>query len=109
MTSEAVPTATPAPVAAVPAATIITPPDSEKSPEDGEDCGCGDETKVAPTTNALPTASELKKIDDLPLLDAEGNEHSFRSVYASPDADKHLVIFVRHFFCGVRYFVLCCI
>ena len=53
-------------------------------------------------TNHPPSRSDLEKVADLPVLDPEGNPHTFKSLYASNPAIKQtLVIFIRHFFCGV--------
>ncbi|KAL8744194.1 MAG: hypothetical protein Q9190_003541 [Brigantiaea leucoxantha] len=52
-------------------------------------------------TNHPPSRSDLEKVADLPVLDPEGNPHTFKSLYASNPAIKQtLVIFIRHFFCG---------
>ena len=52
------------------------------------------------TNHDLPTAAALAEIDDLVVLDAEGKPHTFRSLYTA--APRVLIIFIRHFFCGVR-------
>ncbi len=52
------------------------------------------------TNHDLPTAAALREIDDLVVLDAEGKAHTFKSLYTS--APRVLIIFIRHFFCGVR-------
>ncbi len=52
------------------------------------------------TNHDLPTADSLREIDDLVVLDAEGKPHTFKSLYTS--APRVLIIFIRHFFCGVR-------
>jgi hypothetical protein len=50
----------------------------------------------------VPTASELNKVADFNVLDKDGNPHPFRSLYASKDENQRvLIIFIRHFFCGV--------
>ena len=59
-----------------------------------------DFTGEVDTNHDLPTAVALREIDDLVVLDAEGKAHTFRSLYTS--APRVLIIFIRHFFCGVR-------
>lgn len=55
------------------------------------------------TNNALPTPKTLRKIDSYQLLDAEGKTHTFKSLYSGPGITKRvLVVFIRHFFCGVN-------
>lgn len=76
-----------------------TPPQSIKidksQPEDFEG-------EVA-TTNELPPPELIKKIEDYIVLDRHGKSHPFSSLYTGSNvARRVLVIFVRHFFCGVR-------
>ena len=55
------------------------------------------------TNNVLPSQETLKKIEDYQILDVEGRTVPFKSIYTGPNvARRVLVIFVRHFFCGVR-------
>lgn len=52
--------------------------------------------------NDLPTEKDMKKVEDLLILDAEGKSRPFRELYdASGVAPRQLIIFIRHFFCGV--------
>lgn len=46
-----------------------------------------------------PLQSDLQKIADLPVLDATGKSHTFKSLYDGKR--KVLIVFIRHFFCGV--------
>lgn len=49
-----------------------------------------------------PSAETLRKIQDYTVLDRHGKSHPFKSLYSGPGvAQRVLVIFVRHFFCGV--------
>lgn len=51
-----------------------------------------------------PSAEKLRKIEDYIVLDKEGNKHTFKSLYAGPESTACvLVIFIRHFFCGVGF------
>ena len=52
---------------------------------------------------ALPSKSTLEKIADLSVFDVDGKSLAFKSLYW-PDgnaSEKVLIIFIRHFFCGV--------
>lgn len=54
--------------------------------------------------NDLPSEKDLKKVEDLLILDAQGKSRPFRELYdASGVAPRQLIIFIRHFFCGVSY------
>ena len=54
------------------------------------------------TTNELPSPETLSKIDQYIVLDRDGKTHTFQSLYSGPNvARRVLVVFVRHFFCGV--------
>lgn len=56
------------------------------------------------TTNELPQDATIKKIEDYVVLDKHGKTHTFKSLYNGKNvARRVLVIFVRHFFCGVSY------
>jgi hypothetical protein len=55
------------------------------------------------TNNILPTQSTLSKIEDYPVLDRDGKSIPFKSLYTGPNVPRRvLLIFVRHFYCGVR-------
>lgn len=54
--------------------------------------------------NNPPTKSDLEKVALLPVLDVNKKSHTFKSLWAD-DANgprRVLVVFIRHFFCGVR-------
>jgi hypothetical protein len=54
------------------------------------------------TNNTLPSAEMISKVENLPVLDKDGRSIPFKSLYTGPNvARRVLVIFVRHFFCGV--------
>lgn len=60
--------------------------------------------EASPDWNRLPSSDSAQKAEKLQVLDSDGNARSFKSVYTYPDAsDRVLVIFVRHFFCGVSF------
>lgn len=55
------------------------------------------------TNNAIPTQEDLKKIESLTVLDRDGKVVPFKSIYTGTNvARRVLIIFIRHFFCGVR-------
>ena len=52
--------------------------------------------------NDLPTATDLAKVADLVVLGADGTSRPFKSLYTGHGVPKRvLIIFIRHFFCGV--------
>ena len=55
------------------------------------------------TNNELPTQAMLKSVEDMPLLDKDGKTVPFKNLYSGANVTRRmLVIFIRHFFCGVR-------
>ena len=62
----------------------------------------GDFTGDIEASNKLPSEGDLDRAADMPVLDGSGKIHLFRSLHSSPDSPRRvLVIFIRHFFCGV--------
>ena len=56
------------------------------------------------TTNELPSDATIKKIEDYVVLDKHGKTHTFKSLKNGKNvARRVLVVFVRHFFCGVSH------
>ncbi len=54
------------------------------------------------TNNELPSPETLRKIESYTVLDADGKSHTFKSLYAGHNvARRVMILFVRHFFCGV--------
>ena len=53
-------------------------------------------------TNDIPSVSTLETCDEVPVYDADGQSRPFKDLCDSKGSRK-MVIFVRHFFCGVRY------
>lgn len=52
---------------------------------------------------ALPDAKTLQEARDLPLLDGDGNKTTFGAITTPKEGTpRQLVVFIRHFFCGVR-------
>lgn len=61
-------------------------------------CG-GEDLKV---NNKIPSKSDLDKCAELPILDVDKKSLPFKSLYTSENGGRRvLVIFIRHFFCGV--------
>ncbi|KAK6360693.1 hypothetical protein TWF730_006824 [Orbilia blumenaviensis] len=57
---------------------------------------------LPPSPSQLPSRSEWNKALSLPIVDGDGQIHSFESlVKTDNEIDTVLVIFVRHFFCGL--------
>lgn len=70
----------------------------ESKPEDFEG-------EVA-TDNTIPSAELINKISKFLVLDKHGKSHTFESLYTGPNRPRRvLIIFVRHFFCGVGSFL----
>jgi hypothetical protein len=54
------------------------------------------------TNNNLPSQADLKRVENFSVLDQDGKPVPFKSLYSGPNvAKKVLIIFIRHFFCGV--------
>ncbi|KAI4285503.1 MAG: hypothetical protein L6R38_000600 [Xanthoria sp. 2 TBL-2021] len=53
--------------------------------------------------NNAPRRKDVERIAELPVLDKDGKPHTFKSLYAptNDESSRTLVIFIRHFFCGV--------
>ena len=55
-------------------------------------------------SSKLPSKGDLERVADLPVLDGSGEAHTFKSLHTGTgDRRRVLIIFIRHFFCGVRY------
>jgi hypothetical protein len=54
------------------------------------------------TIDVIPSEKDLQKVGDLLVLDAQGQSRPFKELYNAPHvAPRQLIIFIRHFFCGV--------
>ena len=52
--------------------------------------------------NDIPTEKDLSAVADMLVLDAQGQSRPFKELYQAPHvASRQLIIFIRHFFCGV--------
>lgn len=62
----------------------------------------GDFTGDIEVSNKLPSEGDLDRAADMPVVDGSGKAHLFKSLHSSPDSPRRvLIIFIRHFFCGV--------
>lgn len=51
--------------------------------------------------NDIPSERDLKRVEDLVVLDSSGESRPFKSIYRGEGvAPRQLIIFIRHFFCG---------
>ena len=79
------------------AATMPSAPIDSSKPQDFDG-------EVA-TNNELPSQETLRKVEDYVVLDSHGQPHPFKSLYSGRNAARRvLIVFVRHFFCGVGRF-----
>ncbi len=62
----------------------------------------GDFTGDINVSSKLPSQRDLERVADLPVLDSNGEPHPFKTLHSSPNGPQRvLIIFIRHFFCGV--------
>ena len=67
----------------------------------------GEFTGSIKVSQKVPTAAELRKVAELPVLTAQRESIPFKSLYTSEhDGRRVLIIFIRHFFCGVCAFTV---
>lgn len=50
----------------------------------------------------LPDIKVLEQAGELEIQDKDGKKIKFKSLYAE-QGKKHVIVFVRHFFCGVGH------
>ena len=48
-----------------------------------------------------PSQKDLDRAAELAVLDTKGQPHAFKSLYSQEGSRRTLIIFIRHFFCGV--------
>lgn len=55
----------------------------------------------------LPDAKAVESAGDIAIFDSEGNSRPFKSIYSGDLAigEQQMVLFVRHFFCGVSFYL----
>lgn len=72
------------------------------APADDQDVNPPDFQGEVLTDNELPSEETIHRIEDYIVLDRHGKTHTFKSLYTGRNvARRVLIIFVRHFFCGV--------
>ena len=54
----------------------------------------------------IPDTKTIQEAGDLKIKDENGNEFAFKSLYES-QTGRQLIVFIRHFYCGVRSGHLC--
>jgi hypothetical protein len=60
--------------------------------------------KASDAHRELPSKEALDKAGEHMIQDENGNEIAFKTLYTDKPADeRQLIIFVRHFFCGVSH------
>ncbi|KAJ3552300.1 hypothetical protein NPX13_g11151 [Xylaria arbuscula] len=77
---------------------------ADDSPPNGQDLNMPplDFKGELDTNNDLPSLQVLKAIENYTVFDHAGKTHPFKSLYSGHNvARRILVIFIRHFFCGV--------
>lgn len=75
---------------------------SASAPSDEQQVNPPDFKGEVETNNDLPSQVVLRAVENYTVIDSAGKFHAFRSLYSGPNvARRILVIFVRHFFCGV--------
>jgi hypothetical protein len=80
----------------------VTPPFSPSSQTPILQQGQEEFEGTVDVNNDLPTEKDLQKVGDLLVLDAQGQSRPFKELYNAPHvAPRQLIIFIRHFFCGV--------
>lgn len=61
-----------------------------------------DSDKAPDAHRELPSKETVQKAGEHMIKDETGNEIAFKTLYADKPADeRQLIVFVRHFFCGV--------
>ena len=66
-----------------------------------EDSAADDSSRKLHKKRIPPTKAELDAVADHCVQDAEGNKVPFKQLYEAKP--RVLLIFIRHFFCGVRF------
>jgi hypothetical protein len=77
-----------------------------------EEGSCSSHGVELESPSKLCTEKEFEEAGNIPIFDAEGNSRPFKSLYTGNQAigEQQMIIFVRHFFCGVSFFssLKCC-
>jgi len=54
----------------------------------------------------LPSTQVQQEAGELTILDEQGTETPFKTLYPDGRTKRHLIVFIRHFYCGVRHLYL---
>ena len=79
------------------------PVDPSTQPASKPEGPTGEFTGSIKVSQKAPSKSDLAKVAELPLLNSKNESIPFKSLYTSstnPET-RILIIFIRHFFCGV--------
>jgi hypothetical protein len=70
---------------------------------------CSSQAVELDSPSKLCTEEEFEEAGNVPIFDAEGNSRPFKNLYTGNQAigEQQLIIFVRHFFCGVSFTPAC--
>jgi hypothetical protein len=49
----------------------------------------------------VPDAKTLKEAGELPIKDEKNAEIKFSALYTDKPGERQLIVFIRHFYCGV--------
>jgi hypothetical protein len=61
-----------------------------------------DDTQTTTAPDAPPSAETIKYAGNMKILDPKGESHTFKSIISAPGSTRRvLVVFIRHFYCGV--------
>ena len=84
---------------AIPANTSDGPISFSTQSHDDDDVKIADTSKEA---DKLPSTESLRSAEGYEVLDREGKPRPFKTLYSGSDSTSRvLIIFIRHFFCGV--------
>ena len=77
--------------------------DTQKPQDSNSDSATKEFQGDIKVSTALPSKSTLEKVADLPVFGVDGKTVPFKSLYWSDTSEsrKVMIIFIRHFFCGV--------
>lgn len=95
----------------------MPPPEATANPGDDPAPGSKSDPVTADfrgevgVSDDLPTKDMVEKAADVPIVDIDGKEMPFKSLYLpsqdgggdKKEEQRTLVVFIRHFFCGVSY------
>lgn len=88
------------------ATTALPEPSTDTSGSSSNACSIDTGTEFqgdVNTNNEIPTQEVLRQVEDMTVLDRDGKIIPFKHLYSGPNVTRRvLVIFIRHFFCGVR-------